>query len=203
MPTGHTRKLYEGEQTLAEFAWGCARSRLYDWAEDRPIPERFEPEGYTLQSLEEAKANLAAAEAMTVEEAADAMRAERAKVERFDREHFEVARVRFERFEAMAKRVRDWAPKTREQAELNGLMLDELRTEFRGGAPEKRDLGPLPDPAEWLRRKREEARHTVDHHEAVLARARESAERQTAFFAALRAEFGEDPATERARKAGK
>lgn len=132
MPTGYTYKIEDGTiTTLPEFAILCARAfgatiMMRDEPLDTPIPETFEPSDYSVRALTRAKADLLAAETMTLEEAqADADLAYARRMEEW-RESTAKRVATNARYAAVRTQVEAWTPPTPDHEGLKTFMLEQI-----------------------------------------------------------------------------
>lgn len=114
MPTGHTAKLYDGEdQSFQDFALGCARSfgaliTMRDEPADAPIPESFEPDpdSYYARAVKRDTERLAELRSMTLEEARRQAQAERDAIIERNRQWQAESDARRKRYQAMLERAK-------------------------------------------------------------------------------------------------
>lgn len=146
MPTGYTAKLYEGEsQTFDEFAMGCARAfgaliLMRDDPAGAPIPEFTPHTDYYEKALTRERAELAAAQNWTAEEAQSSADAD------YDRrlaQWTESDRSKREmrlRYESMLAEVDAWTPPSDDHVEFKKFMQEQLQSSI------KFDCGSYPVP---------------------------------------------------------
>lgn len=194
MPTGYTAPLYEGKDlTFREFALRCARGMgalmsMRDHSLDAEIPEKLVPDDYGENRINEWKAALAAAEAMTDTESERAAAEEHdADVRRRDESAKERRALR-DRCERMIAQVEEWTPPTPDHVNLKKFMLAQLRELLRYDCSEID--WPAPERvtgSAFRQRQIENARSEIARHEEELAKERWRCDQANAWLSALRA----------------
>lgn len=190
MTTGYTAIIEKKPgTTFAEFAMRCARgigylSCMCDHSLDTPIPEVIEPSAYAEERLGEARAKLARAGAMTLDEA-DALAGEE-----YERYAAATAKLNAERgalratFAAMRAKVEAWQPPTPNHEVLKRFMLDQIDGER---VPDEVFVTPARQTAaEFKATEIHSATEDVEHWERKTQMARESAAEANDWLRALR-----------------
>lgn len=130
MPTGYTHNITETME-FRDFALQCARAfgaciEMRDDPVDTPIPDEFQPNGHYKEAERNALADVEKYRAMTVAEAAMALRsavqgaresADRGKAERFGQKRA---------YQRMLSLVRKWTPPTAEHEGLRKFMEEQI-----------------------------------------------------------------------------
>lgn len=199
MPTGYTAKLYEGEQSWEEFAWGCARAfgalvTMRDDGADAPIPDEFAPSDYHEKALAEAQARVAELGALTMERAR--MEADADYMGALSRHTKTLAdhREKRKRYAAMLKLAEAWEPPTADHVRFKEFMCEQLRESIDFDT--NNDYLTTPQratPLEWLEREQESAHRDVGYHAAEHAKEVERAITRTAWVQALRGSLTPEP----------
>lgn len=194
MTTGYTAPIYDGKPiTFEQFVMRCARGMMplvgmRDCGLDAEIPQKLTPSDYHETEIAAAKAELAAAEAMTD---ADADHAAAWDYEQEKRLRTEAILKRADlrgRYREMLSRVSAWQAPTPHHECLKQFMIGQLEdaeahdcADFVWSAP-KRKTG-----AEYRAERIENARANIARHERELAQERENCDASNAWLAALRA----------------
>lgn len=157
MPTGYTAAIEDGI-TFEQYAWACARNfgaliTMRDSPSDAPIPERFEESAYYAESRDKAAAELAAFDAMSIEE----KRLKHAEEERENVERNECYRREREalkaKYESMLAQVRGWTPPTSDHIEYKKFMESQIVQSIDFDCSELR-AEPIPAFSAWCVKKR-------------------------------------------------
>lgn len=199
MTTGYTAPIYDGKQiTFQQFVMRCARGMMplvsmRDCSLDAEIPQKLAPSDYHEKQITGAKAELAAAEAMTDVDADHAAAWEyEQEVRRRNEAILRRADLRG-RYREMLSRVAAWQPPTPQHECLKQFMIGQLQdsedndcSDFVWPEP-KRRTG-----AECRAERIENARADIARHERELAEEREHCDASNAWLAALRASLTND-----------
>lgn len=172
MPTGYTADISKGI-TFETFAMNCARAFGACVAlRDEPpggefIPDRFEPSPYHAQRLEEAKADLAALDAMMPAEL------DRAAAKDYDEQETRRVTALADRktlrgqYEAMLAKVRAWRAPTEEHVELKSFMEEQIIQSIEidcGGTFYNKPTEMLTG-EQWRDARRKALERSVNYHE--------------------------------------
>lgn len=193
MPTGYTAPIKDGID-FKTYAMGCARAfgaciMMRDEPSDAPIPDRFEPSDYHLKKIEDAKAFLARAEAMTKDEAETSAQDEYQKaVEDRDRSIWQDHQLR-QKYEAMLAEVEAWEPPTAEHVNFKKFMGDQIRESISFDCGWHQPVPALKSPMEFKAAAIETAKRDLAYHTKEHAAEVERAEGRTAWVKALRDSF--------------
>lgn len=192
MPTGYTALIIEGDGvSFEEFAWSCARpfGALVMMRDDGPgakIPERFEPTPWHTEKIAEAKARLAAAEAMTDEQAeTGAEAAYQEAVAYWTKANTETDQQRA-RYEEMLRRVIAWEPPTPDHVGMKDFMRTQIEESIRFDCDFGRETPVRLSGADWRTREIELAQRDIAYHEKAHREEIERVEGRNAWLAALR-----------------
>jgi hypothetical protein len=132
MPTGYTHAIADGI-SFRQYAMSCARAfgaliTMRDEPHDAEIPEAFQPDTHYLQWAEEAKARLAALEAMTPEQKAagakEAYEKELASREKSISEARELQR----KYEDMLFHAENWVSPSPDHDKFKQFMIDQIKS---------------------------------------------------------------------------
>lgn len=132
MPTGYTYQVESGEMTeLAPFVMTCARAfgalvMMRDEPLDAPIPEAFMPSDYAAKRVADARAELDAALSMTIEQAAEASKADHARGVASAQQERARTIEHQARYTAMRAKVDAWTPPTSDHVGLKTFMLEQI-----------------------------------------------------------------------------
>lgn len=165
MATGYTADVGSGKVTeFRDFAMACARAfgaciTMRDDPIDAEIPDEFTPDDYYARSVNDAKAALVKAQAMTLAEAVEDLAKHNAS-QANDRQRLRKESVATrQRYEAMLAKVIDWTPPTHEHERMKGFMVEQLQESINfdchddGGFPERCYPSFEGTASEWLERK--------------------------------------------------
>lgn len=199
MPTGYTTGLYDGDQTLEQFAFSCAPAFLHftrdsEYAE---VPDEYPANNYYAVELEKAKAKLAAIKSMADADATAQATAEYYSWKREKLAYQQKESERRARYQGMIEQINAWNPAP-EILDLKKFMLKQIAVD---GSAEESDFDafepyePSIDALEWRDSQIEKVEGDVNYltrqNEAELARARE----YNTWLQAFRAEFPEAVST--------
>jgi hypothetical protein len=191
MPTGYTAPIKDGI-TFEQYALGCARAfgaliLMRDDPADAPIPERFEPSDYNRKALEDARAELARLDAMSLVDAASAAEsAYVAEVDRCNERRREYIDLR-NKYNAMLAQVVKWEPPTPDHVNYKQFMIDQIRESIDWDCNEKYITEPERlTGSQWLAKQITEARRMVAYHEKAYAEEVERTNDRNAWIRALR-----------------
>lgn len=182
MPTGCTAAIAD-DISFEKFVWNCARAfgALVMLRDDQnaPIPEKFEPSTCYSQWADEARAQIAALEALSGDELAIAVSgAHEAATAEWRKRETEKDALR-NKYNAMLAQVVQWEPPTSEHQGLKTFMVEQIRQSIDW------DCAPTPaptnlDPATWKASHLEFHRRALARHEQSqvdeIERAKERAE---------------------------
>lgn len=150
MPTGYTHAVQTGEITeFPDFAMQCARAfgaliMMRDEPSGAEIPEAFEPSTYSAERATEARAKLAALQAMTDPEIKAAADADyRGRLDSWEQRKRKRAEGKA-RYEAMLAKVTAWTPPTPDHVEMKSFMLDQLKESIKFDCSGDYDVKPEP-----------------------------------------------------------
>lgn len=191
MPTGYTAPIYEGDEdfTFVDYALSCARAfgaLIHQRDDDLRSPIRLPVAntGYHDKAIAEATDRLAELEAMTEED----FRAERderfaADVARWE-ERVAERREMAERYDAMRRDVKAWAPPTTEHVELKNFMLSQIDDSAALDCltPDRPVVQTVED---YASAQVERAQWSLDHHTEKRAKEIDRATERRAWIAAL------------------
>lgn len=132
--TGYTEKVAENENfSFKDFALMCARSfgALIDMRDeplDAPLPEKFEPNDYYINRLNEAKAELRKFRANPPKKDELSKRYDEYLFTLGEdiRKENDKRKIIKQRYEAMIDKVKNWQPPTPEHNGLKELMIEQL-----------------------------------------------------------------------------
>jgi hypothetical protein len=169
MPTGYTEAVKDGI-SFQEFALRCVRAMgvcitMRDEPSGAPIPERFEPDAYHRNALEEAKKELEEFLAITPEEIAETnLEQYISEVERNARNTNRAKELRV-KYEAMLEQVQAYIPPTEEHEGFKKFMIDQLKTSIDHDC----DTSYCSDPVritdeQWAARELSRLRRNIDYH---------------------------------------
>jgi hypothetical protein len=158
---------------------------------DEPLeatpPERFEPQKYYFERVDEAKAKVAVLSQMTVREIETAMEAaHKAALADYERRKQEREELRA-RYEAMLAKAREWEPPTTDHEGLANFMIEQLEQSiefdcWKGAEPPVRVSA-----TEWYNREVEQAARELQRAVAALADEKDRAEGRSKWVADLKA----------------
>lgn len=194
MPTGHTAAIMEGRvTTLEDFAMSCLRSfgtciEMRDAPADTPIPEEFQVSSYHLSAVEEAKAELAKFESMTVEVAEVEAQAEWHREYAEWQKRQERRTAENSRLDKMKAKVEVWnCPDL--MSELKPFMLNQIEISYESGSWDKEPVSF--GGSEWLTIKRTLAAEQLAYREKQLLEAQERVNGRNQALAEIRASLKE------------
>lgn len=197
MPTGYTAGVHDGRVTeFAEFAMGCARAfgaciSLRDSDASEPIPQEFEPCTYHADGLMQAKAELAAFNALTDRDVARMAEAEYAEQVEYVAKQQAENTERRARYDAMLSKVAAWQPPTNGHTGLREFMIEQLLESIRFDCSGYEPPAPvLKTEAQWKADKLERIERSIARHTEEHAKEVERARDRTQWVKDLRASLG-------------
>lgn len=130
MPTGYTSVLYDGEQSLRDYAFRCARGidylfALRDQSLDAGLPHEIKRSTYYDDKLTDARAELDRILDLSDEEANSEAEKEYKELVRANQEANDISLARKYRYGMMARDVKAWEPPAALKS-LKKFMLDQL-----------------------------------------------------------------------------
>lgn len=173
MPTGYTFKLYESDQSFADFVWTCAKPFVKTMtAATSPLDTLLDVESVTRGLvLKQAEAELAHWQSMDPQDASLREKLEsdyRQEVRDFERRASEEA-TRKARFRAMEERVNEWRPPTPEHQKLKDFMLEQLAFETQFEPYYTEDKRPVrKTPEEYIGERIRWTKNLVDHYASQM-----------------------------------
>jgi hypothetical protein len=185
--------------TFEQFVWRCARafSPLAEMREapmDAPIPEKIEPGDYHRLEAERARVRLAEVEEWSDADAEKAAQAEYDEIERRREEAIAERWATLERYDAVIEQAEAWQPPTPEHEPLREFMLKTLRENRRYIENRNWAEPVLHTPREYRAMMMRKHASEVAYHEEKHAEDVEVARQRTAWLAALRESFEQQPA---------
>lgn len=192
MPTGYTADVGDGKVTdFNTFALRCARAMgalimMRDDDMDAPIPEEFKPSDYNAKALVQARADLVAAEAMSLVEAEAAAEAEHSEALKSWRESRERTKATLARYQAMRAKVFDWQPPTADHVEFRKFMVDQLDESIRFDCNDYGKPKMAVPPEAWRDARIEKAKRDIAYHEEAHAKELERTKSRNEWVRALR-----------------
>lgn len=195
MPTGYTHAVQSGEITeFKDFALQCARAfgaliMMRDDPLNAPIPDEFTPDDYHIKKIDEAKAEIARLQAMTVDQRDVAWRSDyqqqRERHERWEAER----REQRARYDAMLAKVEAWEPPTPDHIEMKAFMRQQLTESIKFDCGHDREAPVQKSREQWFAEALAEAQRSVDYHTREHEKEVERAANRTAWIRALRNSF--------------
>lgn len=135
MPTGYTAKIKDGIE-FNEFVMTCARAMgacvmMRDDPMDTPIPDEFKPSEFYINSVENARKELARLKSMTDDECMNESRAEHDKAKEYHTQGQLEDRLARERYASMLAKVKAWTPPTTEHEGLKDFMVQQIESSIK------------------------------------------------------------------------
>lgn len=177
MPTGYTADVQSGKMTeFRDFALLCARAfgatiLMRDEPLDAKIPDEFTVDTRYSDRVRDCREKLAELEAMTIEEAAAAARAENEQQHARRDELVRNSGKQLERYQSMLAKVKAWTPPSEEHVGMKKFMVDQLTESIKFDCHVDHDdarsfaercYPPSPvDSAEWIQKKLDDARRDL------------------------------------------
>lgn len=176
MPTGYTSDIEKGI-SFRQYAMGCARAfgaliTMRDDPHDAPIPEKFEPSPYYLESVAKAKARIAELEAMTAEEVIAARDKEYADLVEYNEKGIRDRKELRAKYEDILAHARGWVSPSPDHDEFKQFMISQIEDSiqwdcdtsyYEENQPEKKS------PAAWIADAFQRERDHLAYSEKSLA----------------------------------
>lgn len=190
MPTGYTAAIADGI-TFKQYALNCARAfgalvLMRDDPADAPIPERFEPNDYHANELQNASARLSTLRLMSPAEAEIAAQNEYdeavARENKYAKERAEL----HQKYDAMLAQVVAWQAPTPDHVKYKEFMEEQIRDSIRWDC---RGYSAPPlrlSATEWLTEAIKKAEHDIEYHTKHHAEEVERTNTRNTWIKALR-----------------
>lgn len=197
MPTGYTSNIANGI-TFKQFAYECMRAfgACVTIRDDpaAPIPENFEAGNYHVERIQEREEELNNVLTMALADAEEAAEDDYNETQAHLLEMIDEARALRKSYEAMLEQVEAWTPPTPEHDNFKTFMRDQIKMSIDCDCSEEYYLRSLKElrkltGMEWMDRKADEIRNSLDYHQRSFQREAESASRSTEWVKAVRDTF--------------
>lgn len=200
MPTGYTADIKDGID-FKTFAMNCARAfGACVTLRDEPgggdaIPEEFTPSDYHTKAAEQARASLAALDAMTSEDLERAAASAWDKAETRRAVRLDEMRQQRKAYKSMLAQVNAWTPPTQEHVELQKFMRDQIERSIDFDCDESYHLQPTTrmTGAQWRADQQVTKARDVEYHERKHAEEVQRCKDRSAWVSALRASLSAMP----------
>ena len=191
MPTAYTDDVGAGKVTeFKDFAMRCARAfgpciELRDEPFDKPIPEKFEPNVYYVNAVEDAEERMRWLAGLSDAEIAAEAEKEAQNIRDRHAEYVAERNAENDRYRAMMDRARAWEPPTEEHIHMKEFMLDQLSKSIsEPGEPWQK----IPSsPKEWHDAAIAECARDIERQKQNLADEIDRTEKRNRWIADLRA----------------
>lgn len=201
MPTGYTAGIVDGKEDFEDFVRLCTRAFVFpirELALDQPLPdEPFTADaGYYREALTKAEADLAEAEAWSLEDAQKAAQdAYDAEVEAEEKSKDRSAAIR-ERVEDALKKAHGWVPPTPEHEKFKEFMVEQLKITLEHDGTHtsyrklEKDTG-----ANFKAVRVQAAKDAIERHRKDIVEQEEKAKANWEWLKAVRESLGEEVAS--------
>ena len=191
MPTGYTAGIEEGKITSgAEFLMLCARGfgaciDMRDEPLSKPIPDKFQPNGYYAESLLRAQRKLAEYKAMTPTEIHEQNEAEYQKRVEQEKARQKKYEEMFARYQSVRDEVERWVPPTADHDGLKKFALEQIDMCMPDFRPRQENIERISDD-EWITQRIDMYSRDIPYYEERIEEERKNYESKNKWIRDLR-----------------
>jgi hypothetical protein len=196
MPTGYTAGVENGTVTdVKDYIIQCARAfgatiMMRDEPLSTPIPEKFEPSSYYVESLQRAEIRLAELKQMSDAEIEEEIESEYIKTVEQNKQSRERIQQENNRYQSMMKKVKEWAIPTNEHQILKDFCINQLeisRTWYDSDLEKHYPTTPTKkSKGDWLSERIERCQRDIEYQKTEMQKEEERVNSRNVWIKQLR-----------------